>query len=129
MKQFCVILIALILLSCNNRRKPSTYEILKATSQKLNQTLPRQIDSITTLETTVAIQEDRFRYILYLKIDTADYDLAEIERSTREGNINWIKSNPEFKPLRDLRITLEYSYSDWNSIHLFTVTIKPEDYE
>jgi len=43
--------------------------------------------------------------------------------------INFVKTNPDMKKMRDFKTTVNYYYKDKTGVYLFTISVKPEQYE
>lgn len=108
---------------------PSAEKILQKTSAEANKSCPVMVDELTRLDKTVA--KDKTLTYLYTLIDVEDNmgNFSEVEKELNSQLIELVKSNPDLKALRNLRITFIYSYKDKNGVSLFDITITPEQYK
>lgn len=43
--------------------------------------------------------------------------------------LNFVKTNPQMKMLRDNNLTLNYFYKDKNGVYLFQIPVTPDQYK
>ena len=122
------VILIIVVLGCKTKQK-SKYEFLKTVSTDVNKKCPMQVDSVLTLENTIAHPIATFRYNYTLKYDTVKYDIHEFERTLKKTTLNTVRTSPDAKMFRDMYATLEYNFSDTMGNYLFLIIIKPEDYK
>ena len=99
---------------------------LSEASAQLNQRLPIMVDSMTQLESTVAM-DSVLQYNMRLTTMTITEEQASAVRSIVGPQITRLAcSKPETRDMFLKRgITLRYSYTDRNGYDLFTINVPP----
>ena len=110
-------------------KSPTLNKELVKLASDMNRTLPMMVDSETRLDNTTAYPNNTFRYTYTLvNIDKESIDIIGFKKLLEPHIINELKANPQMQWQRDNKVTLDYYYKDKNGIHLFTITVKPEQY-
>jgi len=110
-------------------KSPTLNKDLIELANEMNKTLPRMGDSETRMDNTAAHPNNTFRYTYTLvNIDKESIDIIGFKKLLEPHIINELKANPQMQWQRDNKVTLDYYYKDKNGIHLFTITVKPEQY-
>ncbi len=102
---------------------------LEQIAAKLNETLPRQLDAATRLESSSAEPGLQLHYFSTL-LDgeqSADENFAENINGLRARLIEDYRDSAEMKRLRDLGVTLVYIYKDEAGNELARIEISPAD--
>ena len=69
-----------------------------------------------------------FNYTLVNMIKDS-INIDELKNNVEPMIINVVKTNPELQSMRDRKVTLNYYHKDREGVFLFTISIKPEQYE
>ena len=110
-------------------KSPTLNKELVKLASDMNRTLPMMVDSETRLDNTTAYPNNTFQYSYTLiNYDKESIDVIELKRTLEPHIVNQLKSSPQMQWERDNKVTLDYYYKDKNGIHLFTITVKPEQY-
>lgn len=110
--------------------KPAFEKALVEYAREINKNCPIMIDNATRLDNTLALPDNTFQYnytILSVVKDSVDVDA--LRNYIEPGIINAIKTEPQMKIIRDNKTTVNYSYKDEAGEVLFTISVKPEQYE
>jgi len=101
---------------------------LSEASAQLNQKLPIMVDSMTQLESTVAMDSVLQYNMRLITVTAADLQSHELQHSVTPQITRLACSKPA---TRDLflkhGVSVRYSYTDRNGYDLFTVTVTPRD--
>jgi hypothetical protein len=110
-------------------RKPLFDKEMMAYASELNKSCPVMIDNATRFDNAMALPGNIFQYNYTLVSMVKDsLNIEKLKNYIEPTIINFVKSNPDMKTVRDHRSTLNYYYKDRTGIYLFTVTVKPEQY-
>lgn len=100
-------------------------------ANKLNKTCPLMVDSITRLDNAVAVPYPsnifQYNYTL-LKVPQENVSYEEIKAGLEPVIVNYVRTSPDMKHMRDHNVTVKYAYKDVEGVHLFTIEVKPEQY-
>lgn len=111
--------------------KVSAYkEALIKAENEINKNCPILIDRETRLDNVIALPDNVFQYN-YTLINTLKDSLNadDLKEYLEPSVINFVKSNPDMKTLRDNKTTINYYYKDKSGVYLFTISVKPNQYE
>ncbi|HEX2933797.1 MAG TPA: hypothetical protein VHO72_00445 [Bacteroidales bacterium] len=111
-------------------KKPVFEKALVEYASEFNKNCPVMIDNATRLDNTLALPDNTFQYnytILTVVKDSVDVDA--LKSYVEPTIINAIKTEPQMKIFRDNKTTINYNYKDVEGVTLFTISIKPEQYE
>ncbi|MDR3652006.1 MAG: zinc-ribbon domain-containing protein [Paludibacter sp.] len=113
--------------------KPQTAKLDKLMMQfasEINKSCPIMIDSETRLDNAIALPNNVFLYNYSLvNIEKGKVDTMQIKNLLVPKIINFVKSSPQMKPIRDAKVTIDYYYKDKNGVYLFQVPITSQQYE
>lgn len=101
-----------------------------AFANEINKSCPIMIDQGTRLDNSITLPGKIFQYnytlINFIK-DSIDFN--GLKANIEPRILNYVKTNPQMKFVRDNNFTINYYYSDKFGIHLFTISVKPEQYQ
>ncbi|MBN2639685.1 MAG: hypothetical protein JXR65_11445 [Bacteroidales bacterium] len=111
-------------------RKPLIDRVLMKTASEINKTCPVMVDQYTRLDNAVVLPDKvfQFNYTL-LNIDTESVNINELKKNLEPSIINYVRTSPQIQKLRDEKVTINYNYRNDSGAYLFTISVKPEDYE
>jgi hypothetical protein len=111
-------------------RKPSFDKAMMEYASEINKHCPIMIDNVTRLENAIALPDNIFQYNYTIINSVKDSINVEGLKNYLEPSIvNFVKTNPDMKIVRDNKTTISYYYKDKNGVYLFTISVKPEQYE
>jgi hypothetical protein len=100
------------------------------TASEINKSCPIMIDNATRLDNAVALPGNIFQYNYTLvNLIKDSVNINELKNYLEPTIINFVKSNPEMKSLRENKTTINYYYKDKTGLFLFTVSVKPIQYQ
>jgi hypothetical protein len=111
-------------------KKPGYNKAMMETASEINKSCPIMIDNATRLDNAVALPGNIFQYNYTLvNLIKDSVNINELKNYLEPTIINYVKSNPEMKAMRENKTTINYYYKDNTGIYLFTISIKPEQYK
>lgn len=102
---------------------------LKAESDSINKTLPKQMAPGVELEKTVVSGGDKITY--YYNLKNVESNPQIVEALTGEGKkqaIEQYKTNPDLKKFRENNVTMVYVYKDKNGQTIGEISMSPKDF-
>ncbi len=111
-------------------KKPAFDKVLMETASEINKSCPIMIDNATRLDNSIALPDNVFQYnytLLNMVKDSVKID--DLKNYLEPTIINFVKTNPDMKTMRDYKTTVNYYYKDKTGVYLFTISVKPEQYE
>ena len=88
------------------------------------------IDAETRLDNAIALPGNVFQYnYTLIHIEKATADPEEMRNLIGPTIINYVKTNPQMKPQRDLKTTINYYYKDKAGLFLLMISVTPDKYE
>jgi hypothetical protein len=109
--------------------KPLYDEAMMSYASELNKSCPIMIDNATRLDNAIALPNNTFQYNYTLvKMVKDSIAIEELKKKVEPTIINFVKTNPEMKTIRDNKTIVNYYYKDKTGVYLFTVSVKPEQY-
>jgi hypothetical protein len=111
-------------------KKPFYDKAMMEVASELNKTCPIMVDNATRLDNAVALPDHVFQYnytLVNMVKDSVNID--ELKNYLEPTIINFVKSSPDMKTMRDNKSIINYYYKDKTGIYLFTISVKPEQYE
>ena len=99
-------------------------------ASEINKSCPIMIDSETRLDNAIALPNKVLQYnytLVNMLKDSVNTD--EMKSILEPVIINFVKTNPDMKPLRDINTTVNYYYKDKTGVYLFTVSVEPKLYQ
>lgn len=111
-------------------RKPAFDKVLMITASELNKSCPIMIDNATRLDNAIALPDNIFQYN-YTLIDMSkdSVNIDELQAYLKPTIANFVKTNPDMQTMRDNKVQVNYYYKDKAGVYLFTISVKPEQYE
>jgi hypothetical protein len=98
-------------------------------SDRINATLPRQVDKDTRLDTTIAGPGNRLTYLYTLPaLSTEDVDSMEFSKIMRPVLVNGYRTNPDMATFRNNQVELHYQYRDKSGGTIATIMVSPRDF-
>ncbi|MBK7762091.1 MAG: hypothetical protein IPI46_01805 [Bacteroidetes bacterium] len=104
--------------------------VLNQAASEVNKSCPMMIDQETRLDNAVALPTNIFQYN-YTLINYSIQDIPDLnalKNNMSPSIINTVKSNPDLKIYRDMKVTMTYNYNDRDGIFLFKIPVTPEMY-
>lgn len=99
-------------------------------ASQINESCPIMVDSQTRLDNAMVLPGFLLQYNYTLVTMNKDStDIESIREKLKPVILNLVKTNPQLKPLRDMHVSLNYMYKDMFGVYMFTVEVKPRDYE
>lgn len=99
-------------------------------ASELNKSCPMMIDAETRLDNAVALPGNVFQYNYTLvHIEKATADPEEMRNLMGPRIVNYVKTNPQMKPQRDRKTTINYCYKDKAGIFFLMIAVTPDKYE
>lgn len=110
--------------------KNSSYDkLMIGVANEINSSCPIMIDSDTRLDNSVALPDKVFQYNYTLvNIEKEKIDSQEMKNFLEPRIKNFVKTSPQMKAQRDLKTTINYSYSDKKGVFAFLISVTPEMY-
>jgi len=123
------VIVSVAVKKASHGHPPCPEKILARTSSKLNQTLPKMVDHITRLDTTVQRPGRIFSYkYTLLGRKAAHLNKERIKASIAPTLIQNYKTNPAMAGLRGLSTVLKYAYFDEAGAFIFDLEIDPKTF-
>jgi hypothetical protein len=111
-------------------KKPAFDKVMMEAASEINKTCPIMVDKVTRLDNSVALPNNVFQYNYTLVSPIEDYiDNDGLRNHLEPRIVNDVKTNPGMKFIRDRRVTVNYSYKDLTGVNLFTISVKPDQYQ
>lgn len=114
-------------------RKSYIPDIDDATMQiasEINKSCPLMVDSETRMDNITALPNHIFMYnYTLINYELGAFDTTEIKKQLEPLILNFVKTSPQMKQIRELKFTLLYHYKDKNGKYLFQITATPQQYE
>lgn len=111
-------------------RKPQFDKLMMEYASEINSNCPMMIDNITRLDNAMALPNNTFQYNYTITtVQKESVNCEELKNSTEPLIVNFVKTNPQMKVVRDKKVIINYYYKDMNGVYLFTISVKPDQYE
>jgi hypothetical protein len=111
-------------------KKPTFDKAMIEISNELNENCPIILDSETRLDNTVVLPNNIFQYNYTLpNMEKEKMNVEEMKNYLYPNMINFVKTTPEMKQIRENNVVVNYNYRDKNNNYLFTISVKPSDYK
>jgi hypothetical protein len=99
-------------------------------ASELNKNCPVMIDNATRFDNATPLPGKVFQYNYTLISMVKDsIDIEQLKKYVRPSIINFVKTTPEMKTIRDNKVTINYSYRDKAGVFLFTISVTPDEYK
>ena len=122
-------LIGLVLgwsLSQNFFHTPSIHDQMVQSSNRINATLPKMLDSVTRFDST-SVNANHFCYHYIVLGEAAKLTPDQITAAMRPSLVDNYKTKDEMKSFRDNNVTLDYTYSDSSGKQIAQIEINAGD--
>ena len=109
-----------------SKNKETPNEMLVKASKKMNQSMPKMVDSETRLDSTsVETSILKYHYTLINTVkDSSDMDFDFIKLTmTKKAQVN-LDTNAAMKEYRENDVSLQYIFNDKNQNEVFEYTVK-----
>lgn len=88
------------------------------------------LDNATRLDNSIALPNNTFQYnYTILNVIKDSLKIEDLKNYLEPRIVNTVKIEPQMKIIRDNKTTINYSYKDKAGVFLFTISVKPEQYE
>jgi len=109
---------------------PKLDKALMKVASEINESCPIMLDSETRLDNSIALPPKILQYnYTLINMEKEEIDIISLINYLEPNITNNIRTSPDMKFLRDNKVTFNYYYKDKNWNYLFTITVKPEQYE
>ncbi|MGE0090387.1 MAG: hypothetical protein AB7S50_13030 [Bacteroidales bacterium] len=110
--------------------KPAIEKALVEVANTINKNCPMMIDSETRLDNAVALPNNVFQYnYTLINMVKESTNIDEMRQYLEPNIINFVKTQPDMKTMRDNKTTVNYSYKDKKGVFLLTISVTPNQYE
>ncbi|MDP4202258.1 MAG: hypothetical protein Q8861_06160 [Bacteroidota bacterium] len=97
---------------------------------EINKSCPVMIDSETRLDNVMAFPDNICQYTYTLvNMEKNTVDTLQLKNSVEPNIVNFVRTNPQMKYIRDKSVTVNYYYKDKKGIYLFMISVKPDQYQ
>ncbi|WP_320019299.1 hypothetical protein [Labilibaculum manganireducens] len=111
-------------------RKTTFDKALMEMAGELNKSCPIMVDNATRLDNAVALPDNVFQYnYTLISMSKDSVNIEELKSYLEPTIINSVKTNPDMQGMRDNKVQMKYYYKDKWGVYLFTIAVKPEQYE
>jgi hypothetical protein len=111
-------------------RKPAFEKALMESASEINKSCPIMVDNATRLDNAIALPGKIFQYNYTLVSMVKDsINIDDLKNYLEPVITNQVKTNPDMKGFRDNKTTVNYYYKDKTGVYLFTISVKPEQYQ
>lgn len=111
-------------------KEPAYEKVLVEVANQMNMSCPMMIDRETRLDNTIALPHNVFQYNYTLVNMVKDsMNIDNVKQYLEPKIVNFVRTTPEMKTLRDNKTTINYYYRDKAGVYLLTITVKPDQYE
>ena len=110
--------------------KPAYDKAMTKFASEISKNCPMMIDNVTRLDNAIALPDNAIQYsytIINVVKDSINIDEAKKVLGPRISN--FVRTNPEMQFIRNHKTTVNYYYSDRKGVYLFTISVKPSQYE
>jgi len=109
---------------------PTIDKAMMQLASEINKSCPIMIDAETRLDNSVALPNHLFVYnYTLINVEAGTIDTLQIKSKLEPIIVNFIKTNPQMKQVRDEKVTISYYYKDKNAKYLFQIPVTPQQYE
>ncbi len=110
-------------------RKSSFDKEMIEYANEMNEICPMMVDNVTRLDNVINLPGNIFQYNYTLALVKDSINIVELKDYIEPNIINGVKTQPQMKILRDNKVTVNYNYKDKSGEYLFTISVKPDQYE
>jgi hypothetical protein len=105
-------------------------KVMVEMASKISKQCPIMVDNVTRLDNVIAMPNNVFQYNYTIVATVKDSIKVDEAKSIMEPRIiNNVKTEPSLKYMRDHKTTINYNYKDKVGVFLFTISVKPEQYQ
>ena len=109
---------------------PTIDEQMMNTAKEINKNCPIMVDSITRLDNTLALPNDKFQFnYTFIKNDKADVDTAFFQTNMKQSIINSLTTDPKFKIFKENDISLSATFYDSTGKYICNIFVNPYEYK
>jgi len=113
-----------------NAQTPKIDKVMMQFASEVNKSCPITIDAETRLDNAASLPGKIFLYnYTLINMEKGTVDTLTIKSRLVPNIVNFVKSCPQMKVIRDAKVTIIYYYKDKNSVYLFQVPVTPQQYE
>ena len=113
-----------------NTQTPKFDQLMMKFASEVNKSCPITIDAETRLDNAAALPDNIFLYnFTLINMEKSTVDTLTIKSQLVPNIVNFVKSSPQMKVVREAKVTIIYYYKDKNSVYLFQVPVTPQQYE
>jgi len=110
-------------------KKPAIDKAMMEMASEINKSCPFMVDNLTRLDNAVAMPNNVFQYnYTLINIVKDSLDINELKNNIEPTIINFVKTNPDMKAMRDNKTTVNYYYKDMTGVFLLTISVGPDKY-
>jgi hypothetical protein len=111
-------------------KAPLFDKAMMSVASEINKSCPIMIDTETRLDNAIALPKNVFQYNYTLvNIDKASTDTLGMRKIMEPNIINYVKTNPQMRPQREHKTTVNYYYKDKAGSFLILISVTPEKYQ
>lgn len=111
-------------------KTPSYDKVMMGIASEINKSCPITVDAETRLDNAIALPNNVFQYNYTLvNIEKTSANMVEMRNYLEPTIINFVKTNPQMKTMRDIKSTINYYYKDKNGNFLILISVTPDKYE
>ena len=110
-------------------RKPAFDKAMVEYANEINKTCPMMLDNATRLDNVITLPGNIFQYNYTIAMVKDSINIDELKKYLEPNIINGVKTQPQMKIIRDNKVTVNYNYKDKSGVYLFTISVKPDQYE
>jgi hypothetical protein len=102
---------------------------LMEVASEINKSSPIVVDSLTTLDNTVALPGNTFQYNYSIKADRKNVDTSALASIIKKSVINMIRTDPKEAFFKNNKTDIQAKFTDRNGVYITTVKISHSDYQ
>jgi ribosomal protein L37E len=97
---------------------------------EINKSCPMMINADTRFDNAEALPGNVFQYnFTLIHLEKATADPEEMRNLFGPSIVNEVKTNPQMKPQRDRKTTVNYCYKDKAGLFFLMIAVTPDQYE
>ena len=111
-------------------KKSAFDQAMMQSVKELNKTCPLQVDAETRMDSVMILPNHIYQYNYSLvNIEKANIDVNKLKTVLEPNILNFVKTNPQMKIIRDNKTIINYFYRDKAGNYLLTISVRPEQYQ
>lgn len=108
---------------------PAIDEEIVRLAEELTRNCPIMIDSETRLDNAIAMPSNTLQYNYTLvNAESDSVDVIEMRSYIKPIILNKVRTSPEMKIFRDLRVTMAFIYRDRDGEFMMKIAFSPDEY-